>query len=89
MKPTLERIIDNLVNSFTGEDREFYEREFKFFREVTAISGYLKEYIKYGQTEKKPLQKVRKILQRSMDIVEYLCFGVIETSGRGIGQDQS
>lgn len=59
LKPTLERIIDNLVGSFTGEDREFYEREFKFFNDVTAISGYLKEYIKYGQTEKKPLQKVK------------------------------
>ncbi|KAI7875421.1 hypothetical protein K492DRAFT_168123 [Lichtheimia hyalospora FSU 10163] len=59
LKPTLERIIKNLVDSFTGEDRSFYERELKFFGEVTAISGYLKEYIKFGQTEKKPLQKQR------------------------------
>lgn len=58
MKPTLEKIINNLVSSFTGADRDFYEREFKFFGDVTAISGYLKEYIKYGQTEKKPMQKV-------------------------------
>lgn len=58
LKPTLERIIRNLVASFTGADREFYEREFKFFKEITAISGYLKEYIKYGQNEKKPMQKV-------------------------------
>lgn len=60
LKPTLERIIEKLVASFTGEDRAFYEREFKFFGEVTAISGYLKEYIKHGQNEKKPLQKVIK-----------------------------
>lgn len=46
------------MSSFTGSDRDFYEREFKFFGDVTAISGYLKEYIKYGQTEKKPMQKV-------------------------------
>ncbi|KAI8973785.1 hypothetical protein BDF20DRAFT_823654 [Mycotypha africana] len=59
LKPTLEKIIRNLVASFTGTDRDFYEREFKFFGEVTAISGYLKEYIKYGQNEKKPLQKKR------------------------------
>ncbi|KAL0081209.1 hypothetical protein J3Q64DRAFT_1850940 [Phycomyces blakesleeanus] len=59
LKPTLEKIIENLAGSFTGEDREFYEREFKFFGEVTAISGYLKEYIKFGQNEKKPLQKKR------------------------------
>jgi hypothetical protein len=58
LKPALEGIIHKLVESFTGEDKEFYEREFKFFGEVTAISGYLKEYIKYGQNEKKPLQKV-------------------------------
>lgn len=58
LKPTLERVIENLVGSFTGADRAFYEREFKFFGEVTGISGYLKEYIKYGQTEKKPMQKV-------------------------------
>jgi phosphatidylinositol 4-kinase len=60
LKPTLEKIIDNLVGSFTGDDRDFYEREFKFFGDVTAISGYLKEYIKYGQNEKKPMQKVRE-----------------------------
>ncbi|KAI7870650.1 hypothetical protein BDF14DRAFT_1772183 [Spinellus fusiger] len=59
LKPTLEKIIENLVGSFTGADREFYEREFKFFGEVTAISGHLKEYIKFGQNEKKPMQKKR------------------------------
>ncbi|CAO3599597.1 unnamed protein product [Absidia cylindrospora] len=59
MKPALERIIAKLVDSFDGEDREFYKREFKFFGDITAISGYLKEYIKYGQSEKKPMQKKR------------------------------
>ncbi|KAI8081307.1 uncharacterized protein BX664DRAFT_340096 [Halteromyces radiatus] len=59
MKPTLERIIYNLVSSFADEDRQFYEREFKFFGDITAISGYLKEYIKLGQNEKKPMQKKR------------------------------
>ncbi|KAI8148722.1 hypothetical protein BJV82DRAFT_642239 [Fennellomyces sp. T-0311] len=75
LKPTLERIIESLVNSFTGEDREFYEREFKFFKEVTAISGYLKEYIKYGQTEKKPLQKKRldeELAKIKVDVGVYL-----------------
>ena len=61
MKPTLERIVEKLADSFTGEDREFYKREFSFFNKVTAISGYLKEYIKLGQSEKKPRQKVRRI----------------------------
>ncbi|KAI8370194.1 hypothetical protein BD560DRAFT_329659 [Blakeslea trispora] len=75
LKPTLEKIIDNLVSSFTGEDREFYEREFKFFGDVTAISGYLKEYIKYGQNEKKPMQKKRldeELAKIKVDVGVYL-----------------
>ncbi|KAG0179232.1 phosphatidylinositol-4- kinase [Apophysomyces sp. BC1034] len=75
LKPTLERIIDTLVASFTGADREFYEREFKFFNEVTAISGYLKEYIKHGQNEKKPLQKKRldeELAKIKVDVGVYL-----------------
>ncbi|KAI8379424.1 uncharacterized protein BYT42DRAFT_514723 [Radiomyces spectabilis] len=75
LKPTLERIIENLVGSFTGADRAFYEREFKFFGEVTAISGYLKEYIKYGQNEKKPLQKKRldeELAKIKVDVGVYL-----------------
>ncbi|KAI8067784.1 hypothetical protein BC940DRAFT_340507 [Gongronella butleri] len=75
LKPSLERVIDNLAASFTGADREFYEREFKFFNEVTGISGYLKEYIKYGQTEKKPLQKKRldeELAKIQVDVGVYL-----------------
>jgi hypothetical protein len=62
LKPTLEKIINNLVASFTGADHDFYKREFKFFNDVTAISGYLKEYIRYGQNEKKPMQKVKQFI---------------------------
>ncbi|KAI8079556.1 uncharacterized protein B0P05DRAFT_541070 [Gilbertella persicaria] len=75
LKPTLERIIDHLVSSFTGKDRDFYEREFKFFGDVTAISGYLKEYIKYGQNEKKPMQKKRldeELAKIKVDVGVYL-----------------
>ncbi|KAI8636242.1 hypothetical protein BD408DRAFT_487034 [Parasitella parasitica] len=75
LKPTLEKIIKKMVASFTGEDRAFYEREFKFFGEVTAISGHLKEYIKHGQNEKKPLQKKRldqELAKISVDIGVYL-----------------
>ncbi|KAI8990926.1 hypothetical protein BDF20DRAFT_992408 [Mycotypha africana] len=75
LKPTLERIIETMLSYFAGEDREFYEREFKFFGEVTAISGYLKEYIKHGQTEKKPLQKKRldeELQKIKVDVGVYL-----------------
>ncbi|KAI9473410.1 MAG: hypothetical protein EXX96DRAFT_304862 [Benjaminiella poitrasii] len=75
LKPTLESIIEIIVSSFTGEDRAFYEREFKFFGEVTAISGCLKEYIKHGQNEKKPLQKKRldeELAKIKVDVGVYL-----------------
>ncbi|KAI8974048.1 hypothetical protein BDB01DRAFT_807332 [Pilobolus umbonatus] len=92
LKPTLERIIENLVSSFTGKDEEFYKREFKFFEEVTGISGYLKEYIKYGQNEKKPLQKKRldeELAKIKVDVGVYLpsnpdgyVVDIVRTSGR-------
>ncbi|ORY06106.1 hypothetical protein K493DRAFT_252236 [Basidiobolus meristosporus CBS 931.73] len=53
LKPVLDRIIDRIVNSLSGEDQAFYEKEFKFFNEVTGISGKLKPYIKKSKFEKK------------------------------------
>ncbi|SPO37665.1 related to phosphatidylinositol-4-kinase [Pseudozyma flocculosa] len=53
MKPTLDRMVDNIVNALSGEAQEFYEREFGFFNEVTSISGKLKPYIKKSKPEKK------------------------------------
>lgn len=45
LKPTLERIIKKIINSLTGPDKEFYEREFTFFRDITDISGKLKPLV--------------------------------------------
>lgn len=42
-----------LINSFSPEDKDFYEREFNFFNEVTDISGKLKPLIKKSKPEKK------------------------------------
>lgn len=53
MKPTLERIVAQIVASMTPEARDFYDREFGFFNEVTSISGKLKPYIKKTKPEKK------------------------------------
>ncbi|KAJ3028303.1 UNVERIFIED_CONTAM: phosphatidylinositol-4- kinase [Siphonaria sp. JEL0065] len=53
IKPTLDKIIKKITSSLSGEDREFYEREFKFFAEVTGISGKLKPYIQKSKAEKK------------------------------------
>ncbi|KAG8803820.1 phosphatidylinositol-4- kinase [Serendipita sp. 398] len=53
MKPTLDRITDAIVQSLSGEAREFYDREFGFFNEVTSISGKLKPFITRSKPEKK------------------------------------
>ncbi|TFK94778.1 atypical/PIKK/PI4K protein kinase [Polyporus arcularius HHB13444] len=53
LKPELDRMTDMVVESLSGEAREFYDREFGFFHEVTSISGKLKPYIKKTKPEKK------------------------------------
>lgn len=53
MKPQLDRMTDLVVESLSGEAKEFYDKEFGFFSEVTSISGKLKPYIKRSKPEKK------------------------------------
>ncbi|CAE6400878.1 unnamed protein product, partial [Rhizoctonia solani] len=53
MKPMLDRMTEMVVASLSGQARSFYQREFKFFNEVTSISGKLKPYIKKTKPEKK------------------------------------
>ncbi|ANB14735.1 1-phosphatidylinositol 4-kinase STT4 [Sugiyamaella lignohabitans] len=53
MKPTLDRVVQKMTDSFNAEEKSFYEREFNFFNEVTSISGKLKPYIKKSKAEKK------------------------------------
>ena len=60
LKPTLDKVMADIEAAFSKEDREFYEREFSFFREVTSISGKLKPFIKKSKEEKKA--KIREEL---------------------------
>jgi phosphatidylinositol 4-kinase A len=53
LKPTLEEMMNSVVAALSGEARDFYDREFAFFEEVTSISGKLKPYIKKTKSEKK------------------------------------
>ncbi|ORX86288.1 hypothetical protein BCR32DRAFT_290137 [Anaeromyces robustus] len=53
IKPLLDRMIEKIVNPLSGSDKEFYEREFTFFNEVTGISGKLMPFIKCSKPEKK------------------------------------
>ncbi|KAJ5217499.1 uncharacterized protein N7469_011124 [Penicillium citrinum] len=62
LKPTLDRFIDNLISSFSNEERDFYEREFSFFGEVTGVSGKLRPYIKRSKPEKK--EKIEEELRK-------------------------
>ena len=62
MKPILDRMIHDIVESLSGSERDFYDREFSFFGEVTSISGKLKPYIKKPKPEKKVQSvKLRKL----------------------------
>ncbi|RWA09747.1 hypothetical protein EKO27_g5346 [Xylaria grammica] len=62
IKPALDNVMKKLVDSFSGEDKSFYEREFAFFDEVTGISGKLKPLIKRDKPEKK--QKIEEELRK-------------------------
>ncbi|KAH7626399.1 putative STT4 protein [Sordaria sp. MPI-SDFR-AT-0083] len=61
IKPTLDKVMGHMIDSFSTVDREFYEREFAFFDEVTSISGKLKPFIKKSKPEKK--QKIEEELR--------------------------
>ncbi|KAH7270265.1 uncharacterized protein BKA55DRAFT_497826 [Fusarium redolens] len=62
IKPTLDTVMTQMVDGFAAEDRDFYEREFAFFDEVTDISGKLKPFIKKSKPEKK--QKIEEELRK-------------------------
>ncbi|KAI9370011.1 hypothetical protein BJX61DRAFT_517181 [Aspergillus egyptiacus] len=62
LKPTLDRFMDTLITSFTDDERDFYEKEFSFFNEITGISGKLRPYIKKSKAEKK--EKIEEELRK-------------------------
>ncbi|KAI0012168.1 hypothetical protein F4779DRAFT_569677 [Xylariaceae sp. FL0662B] len=71
IKPALDKVMTEMIESFSGEDRSFYEREFTFFDEVTSISGKLKPLIKLDKPAKK--QKIEEELRKiKVDVGVYL-----------------
>ena len=56
MKPQLDEMTNRVIASLSGEAKEFYDREFGFFHEVTSISGKLKPFIKKEKREKKVIE---------------------------------
>jgi len=63
VKPTLDKVMNSLISSFSTEGKDFYRREFDFFGEVTDISGKLKPFIRKSKPEKKAKieEELRKI----------------------------
>lgn len=53
IKPKVDKVTTEVIQSLSGEAREFYDKEFSFFEEVTSISGKLKPYIRRTKAEKK------------------------------------
>ncbi len=62
LKPTLDLVTANMIQSFSNTDKAFYEREFSFFNEITDISGKLRPFIKRSKPEKK--QKIEEELRK-------------------------
>lgn len=53
MKPQLDSVLSRMKEQFSEQENNLYETEFRFFSEVTGISGKLKPYIKKSKAEKK------------------------------------
>ena len=71
IKPTIDKVMNNIIGTFSGTDKDFYEREFAFFNEVTSISGKLRPYIKKEKAEKK--QKIEEELRKiTVEVGVYL-----------------
>ena len=63
LKPKLDSMIALIEQHFSEEQQEFYEREFRFFHQVTSISGTLKAHSRKEKTWKKQIidQELSKI----------------------------
>ena len=53
LKPRLDSVHALMLGALSDVHLDFYEREFGFFADVTAISGKLKPYIRRSKAEKK------------------------------------
>jgi phosphatidylinositol 4-kinase len=73
IKPTLDRVISKIIQALTGPDKEFYEREFSFFKEITDISGKLKPLVQSGASKADKKKKIDEELRKiKVDVGVYL-----------------
>ncbi len=91
MKPMLDQMVDMVVSALSGKAKEFYDREFGFFSEVTSISGKLKPYIKKSKPEKKVKFELERMTRSHAADALFLTRYFLHVLGqdrRGNGQDQ-
>ena len=55
----LTPLLTAITEGFTQEAKAFYEREFKFFKDITAVSGIIAKYEK-GQKRQKAVKDALK-----------------------------
>ncbi|KAI9102444.1 kinase-like domain-containing protein [Phlyctochytrium arcticum] len=73
LKPTLERVQHKIINALSGPDKEFYEREFTFFTEITGISGKLKPLVEAGAPKSAKKIKIDEEMAKiKVDVGVYL-----------------
>ncbi|XP_076804178.1 phosphatidylinositol 4-kinase alpha-like [Clavelina lepadiformis] len=57
----LERIIESILSNLNGPSKDFYQREFDFFADVTNVSGIIKPYPKGPERIEACLKALAKI----------------------------
>ena len=73
IKPALDLVLSNMLASFSGVDKDFYEREFAFFNEITDISGKLRPLVKAKKSKEEKKQKIEEELRKiKVDVGVYL-----------------
>ena len=73
IKSTLDRVRTKILSDLSGSDKEFYEREFSFFEEVTGISGTLKPLVQADATKAEKKKKIdEEMLKIKVEIGVYL-----------------
>lgn len=67
--PTLYDILDalcqNIIASFSGSAKQFYEREFEFFGKITDVSGKIRPFPKGIERKEACLKELQKIKVRA------------------------
>lgn len=57
----LESLCQNIISSFSGAAKRFYEREFDFFGKITAVSGEIRAFAKGAPRKKACLEALSLI----------------------------